>query len=328
MSLPRLDFSTLSHNAAKWPLPGRVLLGCALAGLVLLVGEVLHLGPSRERLHGVVVQEQALQQQLAEKTGLAASLEARTDQLRVMEGKVAGLLQSLPGESEVPALLEDIARLAVANGVWVEGITVLDEAPRQLYIEQPMQIGATGAYHDLATFVGALGGLLRVITVQDVALRPEGALMRLDMLAKTYRSTMPSGKALQALEPGPQLGYEPFGYEPSSLRDPFQPLALQVARVPGRPGLAPDLTRPRGLLEGMAIDQFVMVGTLFRGVQAFALLRAGSRVHRLAVGDYLGPDHGQVTAIQDAAVELVELFPDGQGAWLERPRTLVLNVNS
>ena len=46
MSLPRLDFSTLSHNAAKWPLPGRVLLGCALAGLVLLVGEVFHLGPS------------------------------------------------------------------------------------------------------------------------------------------------------------------------------------------------------------------------------------------------------------------------------------------
>lgn len=34
MSLPRLDFSTLSHNAAKWPLPGKVLLGCALAGLV------------------------------------------------------------------------------------------------------------------------------------------------------------------------------------------------------------------------------------------------------------------------------------------------------
>lgn len=26
MSLPRLDFSTLSYNAAKWSLPGKVLL--------------------------------------------------------------------------------------------------------------------------------------------------------------------------------------------------------------------------------------------------------------------------------------------------------------
>lgn len=323
MSLPRLDLSTLSYNAAKWPLPGKVLVGCALAGLVLLMGELLYLGPSRERLGGVEAREQALQQQLAEKTGLAASLEARTAQFRIMEDKVAGLLRLLPDESEVPALLEDIARLAIANGVWVEGITALDEAPHQLFVEQPMQIGATGAYHDLATFIGALGGLPRVVTVQDVALRPEGALMRLDMLAKTYRSTMQNGRARQTLDLGPH-----FVYDPVSLRDPFQPPALQVAHVPGRPALAPDLTRPRGPLEGMSIDQFEMVGTLSRGLQAFGLLRAGSRVHRLAVGDYLGPDHGQVTAIQDGYIELVELFPDEQGAWLERPRTLVLNVNS
>jgi type IV pilus assembly protein PilOP len=51
-------------------------------------------------------------------------------------------------------------------------------------------------------------------------------------------------------------------------------------------------------------------------------------VYRLAVGDYLGRDHGRVTAIDERHLELVELFPDEQGAWLERPRTLVLNVNS
>lgn len=323
MSLPRLDVSTLSHNAAKWPLPCRILLGFALAGLVLLVGEALYLGPSREQLQALEVRGHALQQQLAEKTGLATSLEARADHLRVMEDKVVSLLRQLPAESEVPALLEDVARLAVANGVWVEGIRVLDEEPRQLYTEQPMQMGAIGAYHDLAAFVSALGGLLRVITVQDVTLRPEGALLRLDMLAKTYRDATPSGKARQTFESGPR-----FVYDPSTLRDPFLSPTLQAARVPGRPALSPDLTRPRGLLEGMTIDQFEMVGTLSNGVQAFALLRAGSLVHRLAVGDYLGPDHGQVTAIQDGYIELVELFPDDQGAWLERPRTLVLNVNS
>jgi len=190
MSLPRLDFSTLSDNAAKWSLPGKVLLGCALAGLVLAIGEVSHGGPQRERLHGLEAREQALQQQLTEKTGLAASLELRTQQVRSMEDKVASLLGQLPGESEVPAVLEDLARLAAAHGVWVEGISVLDEMPRQLYIEQPMQISASGAYHDLATFVSALGGLPRVVTVQDVTLGHQGALLRLDMLAKTYRSPL------------------------------------------------------------------------------------------------------------------------------------------
>ncbi|MCK1787639.1 pilus assembly protein PilP, partial [Pseudomonas sp. TNT11] len=95
-----------------------------------------------------------------------------------------------------------------------------------------------------------------------------------------------------------------------------------------RPALAPDPDRARGALEGIAVDQFEMVGTLSRGMQTFALLRAATTVHRLAVGDYLGPDHGRVTAIDEGHVELVELFPDEQGAWLERPRTLVLNVNS
>jgi type IV pilus assembly protein PilO len=71
-----------------------------------------------------------------------------------------------------------------------------------------------------------------------------------------------------------------------------------------------------------------MVGTLSRGVQSFVLLRVASTVHRLEVGDYLGPNHGRVTAIHSGHIELAELFPDEQGAWLERSRTLVLNVNS
>ena len=56
------------------------------------------------------------------------------------------------------------------------------------------------------------------------------------------------------------------------------------------------------------MDQFEMVGTLSRGVRAFVLLRAANTVYRLAVGDYLGPDHGRVTAIHERHVELVELF--------------------
>ncbi len=112
------------------------------------------------------------------------------------------------------------------------------------------------------------------------------------------------------------------------LRDPFQPTDRPASRPTGKPGSAPDLDRPRQYLEGFAVDQFQMVGTLSLGAQTFALLRGTAGVHRLAVGDYLGADHGRVVAIHEGQLELVELFPDGEGAWLERPRTLVLNVNS
>ena len=323
MSLSRLDFSALSYNAAKWPWPARVLLGCALGGLVLLVGEVSYLGTARERLHGLEAREQVLREQLEEKARVAADLEVYAEHVRVLEETVADLQGQLSGDSAMPALLEDIARLAVAKGVWVEGIAVLDEAPQSFHIEQPLKIDVTGAYHDLAAFVSALGSLRPIVTVHDLALRPEGALLRLDLLAKTYRSASREARAPQTVVQGPR-----FVYDSASLRDPFQLKALQPEHTPGRPALAPDPTRPRGVLEGIAIDRFDMVGTLSGGGQSFVLLRAGSTVYRLAVGDYLGPDHGQVTSIQDSHVELLERFPDERGIWLERPRTLVLNVNS
>ena len=119
-----------------------------------------------------------------------------------------------------------------------------------------------------------------------------------------------------------------FVSSPTPLRDPFQPPDQPASRPTGKPGPAPDLDRPRQFLEGFAVDQFQMVGTLSLGAQTFALLRGAAGVHRLAVGDYLGADHGRVVKIHEGQLELVELFPDGEGAGLERPRTLVLNVNS
>jgi type IV pilus assembly protein PilO len=323
MSLPRLEFSALTHYAATWPVPGKVLLGCALAGVVLVAGNISYLSPSRERLRHAEVQEAALQQQRSEKAVLAADLEERARQFQRMQERFSGLLQSLAGESEMPRLLEDIARLASANGLLVESVTPLDGQPRPVYNEQPVQIGVTGAYHDLAMFLSALGGLSRIVTVHEVSLRRDGRLLRLELLAKSYWHG-PQGVKQGA----PAMQGQPFAYDASGLRDPFQPLALQVDHAPGRAAVAPDPARPRGALEGLSVDQFDMVGTLSRGAQTFALLRQASTVHRLAVGDYLGPDHGRVTAIHDGYIELVELFPDAQGAWLERPRTLVLNLNS
>lgn len=320
MSLPRLDLSTLTYNAANWPLPGKVLLGCALAAVVLVVGNFAYLSPSRELLRQAEAQEVVLRAQLAQKTTLAASLEARTHQLQLDQAKADELVRQLPRASEMPGLLEDIARLAQAKGLLVENIIPMDERPGPFYSEQPVQIGVVGAYHDLAMFVSGLGGLSRIATVHDIALRRDGKLLRLDLLVKTYWHAQQGG-SLAVQEPT-------FVYDPAGLRDPFQPFAVQVDHRPGRLARAPDLNRPRGELECLALDRFEMVGTLSRGLHTFALLRVASQVHRLAVGDYLGPDHGRVTAIHDGHVELAELFPDEQGAWLERPRTLVLNVNS
>ncbi|NNA95770.1 pilus assembly protein PilP [Pseudomonas gessardii] len=144
-----------------------------------------------------------------------------------------------------------------------------------------------------------------------------------DELQAIRQQALPLADDVPAARPGPR-----FVASSPLLRDPFQPPDQPASRPTGKPGPAPDLDRPRQFLEGFAVDQFQLVGTLSLGAQTFALLRGAAGVHRLAVGDYLGADHGRVVAIHEGQLELVELFPDGQGAWLERSRTLVLNVNS
>lgn len=221
------------------------------------VGDGWLLTPAGERLHTLEAQAVALQQDLTQKAGLADSLEHRARQEQVMQEAVGGLLRQLPGESDRPGLLDDIARLAAANGLVVEGVTVLDELSLPLFIEEPVQVAVFGAYHDLVTFVSALGGLSQIVTVHDVALRSDGPLVRLELLAKAYRGRLPGGKPERVVEPVAQ-----FVYDATSLRDPFQPPASQAYHAPGQPAPAPDFARKRGVLEGLALDQVEMVGTL------------------------------------------------------------------
>jgi len=338
-SLTELDLATLFRKAANWPLTGKAASGLAGACLWLGLGDTFYLSPSREQLHRQQTREVVLQQEVVRKAEIATNLEDNARQLQSLRGSFARLLQQLPLDTEVPALLEDITRLGTANGLVFEEIRLLDEQDRPLYIELPLQIGVIGAYHDLATFISAMAGLSRIVTVHDFTINPvgphAGAPIRLNLLAKTYRYNDQDGTGLQVSEADLNQPSTPaenraqrFVYDSVTLRDPFQPPFRQVERAAGRPASAPDVGRARGLLEGFAIEQFEMVGTLSRGAQTFVLLRGAAAVHRLAVGDYLGLDHGRVTAIHDSHIELVELFPDGEDAWLERSRTLALNVHS
>ena len=133
------------------------------------------------------------------------------------------------------------------------------------------------------------------------------------------------------IEPMPkEVVYEPFTYKASGLRSPFQPpVKMELARKErGRTDIRPDETRVREFLEGFNIESFVMVGTLANKGGSFALIRGGDGVHRVRVGDYLGRNHGRIVSITADAVEVIELVPDGEEGWLERPRTLALQERS
>ena len=134
-----------------------------------------------------------------------------------------------------------------------------------------------------------------------------------------------------AIEPLPKFQpYEAFTYNAASLRSPFQPpVKIDLAvKQKGSKVVKPDETRVKQFLEGFNIETFEMVGTLSNEQGMFGLIHGAGGVHRVRVGDYLGRNDGKIVSISEGKIDVVEIVPDGEGGWLERPRTLTLKERS
>jgi type IV pilus assembly protein PilP len=123
--------------------------------------------------------------------------------------------------------------------------------------------------------------------------------------------------------------YQAFTYSAQALRPPFEKpvdiLALQKRR--GDTSIKPDFSRPKEFLEGFDLDNLAMVGTLANSAGLWALVSdADGNVHRVAVDNYMGRNHGRVIELGDTFISLIEIVPDGLGGWLERPKIINLKV--
>ena len=117
----------------------------------------------------------------------------------------------------------------------------------------------------------------------------------------------------------------PLAYGTTLSRSPFEP-ATEVPTAGGT-SIGPDPTRVRQPIERFALERLEMVGTLAGRGAFHALVRdPDGYIHQLATGDYLGRDHGRITAVRDTGVDIVELVVDGSGRWRRRPRSIALNT--
>jgi type IV pilus assembly protein PilP len=132
------------------------------------------------------------------------------------------------------------------------------------------------------------------------------------------------------IEPIPPLATpETVVYDAFDLRDPFQ---RRVSRTEEDveegltgDGVRPDPDRPREFLESFPLDTLTMVGTLDMEGVAYALIRDNENVvHRVSEGNYMGTNHGRVVRVRPDRVELVELYEDARGVWMERRAQIVL----
>jgi len=120
--------------------------------------------------------------------------------------------------------------------------------------------------------------------------------------------------------------YEPVPYKGESMLDPFVPGRIVVSQASGAGGggggVQPDLNRPKEPLEAFPLEAMQMVGTLAQNKDMYALVRAGSNLFRVKKGNYMGPNFGVITAIDEGQINLKEVVQDSGGDWVERSTTV------
>jgi len=149
-----------------------------------------------------------------------------------------------------------------------------------------------------------------------------GCSQGIDDLEAFVNETMQ--KPGKPIPPIPQLKpYVPFIYDAFDSRDPFSVPEYIEEKVDN--GIRPDSNRSKEPLEAFPLDGLGMMGIIERDGRLEALVSAPDKtIHTIAVGNYLGQNFGKVTDIQETKIELIEILPDGNGGWMEKPATITM----
>lgn len=122
--------------------------------------------------------------------------------------------------------------------------------------------------------------------------------------------------------------FSPQPYVAMGAVEPFstQKLTVALKQEARQPNslLAAEINRRKEPLEAYPVDSMVMVGSLTRNGQPFALLKVDNLLYQVKQGDYLGQNYGKITKISETNVAYREIVQDAAGEWIERNSALQL----
>ena len=192
--LKTLDPRTLDpRDPGRWP--GAVRIICVAIVFVFCTALAWYLlvwDDDRPVLQKAQQEELDLRSQFENKQQRAANLAAYKSQLAEMERTFGAMLRQLPGRTEVPNLLVDISQTGLAAGLQEKLFQPSGEQSRGFYAELPIKIRLVGTYHQFGAFVSGIAALPRIVTLDDIQIRPNGTAngfdnLTMDITAKTYR---------------------------------------------------------------------------------------------------------------------------------------------
>lgn len=187
------ELQTLDQkNPGNWPLWFRIACAVILMVGIAGFGYWYFVTPLLDELAGVQQEEVGLKEEFERKQRKVAALDALKEQLAEMERSFGTMLRVLPSRAEIANLLIDISQTRLANSLEEELFQPQGESPKEFYAEVPNRITVVGTYHEMGGFVSGVAALPRIVTIEDVDIKPAGGAagkgaLRMTAVAKTYR---------------------------------------------------------------------------------------------------------------------------------------------
>jgi type IV pilus assembly protein PilO len=196
--LPQLNFTQLAEDfktldmkdPGLWPLGPKlvILIGVflALIGISWFVGWSAQL----DELDAYQQKEKQLKDEWLDKKRQAVNLEAYRKQKEEIDRSFGELLKQLPNKAEMDAMIVDISQAALTRGLKIDLFKPGVEAKKDFYAEMPISIQMYGGYNDMALFSGDLARLPRIVTLNNIKLKPKdnrANVLSLDGTVMTYR---------------------------------------------------------------------------------------------------------------------------------------------
>lgn len=189
------------NNVGSWPLPGKIVFVAIAMVVVLGLGYYFDTSAQLNELESKKKKETQLLADYKREYEEAVNLDGYRKQMAEMKETFKGLLAQLPKKTEIPGLLDEISYAASGSGIELLSHKYLDETKKEFYIEKPIEILATGSYHQIANFVSRISKLPRIVTLHSFQITPAKSQRKANpgsaesrtenltfsVLAKTYR---------------------------------------------------------------------------------------------------------------------------------------------
>ena len=147
-----------------------VVIFVLIIALPVVAFYFLHFTAKTEQIKGLEKRAAGLRQEIAGAKARAAKLDEHLAEMEETQRMFAEAAILLPQKKEIPSLLTNISALGTNSGLSMASFSPGGERKKEFYAEIPVSLRLNGPYHNIGTFLYEVSKLDRIISATNITL--------------------------------------------------------------------------------------------------------------------------------------------------------------